>query len=233
MDADQRARLIAQGIDPEAHAAAEALKPQPLTAAAPQPSLADHLTALANLIAQNPTSPTDSASVSAAYRPIEQVYAAPEQPAAPQEAQLAAPAAPEVAESAAVVPGGATALSLFEETPAPEPVVPVNEIYAAPEAPVVAEALTVADEEDPELVALYKSSTPSPMSIQVGGDHYSKLAFQPLDFILANKIGFVEGNIIKYVVRWQDKGGVSDLQKAQDYLTKLIAHVEAQAASSS
>ena len=61
-----------------------------------------------------------------------------------------------------------------------------------------------------------------PFSKQVGGDHYKKLAFQPLDFIVANNMTFVEGNVVKYVTRWKHKGGVEDLKKARHYLDLLI-----------
>lgn len=57
--------------------------------------------------------------------------------------------------------------------------------------------------------------------IQIGGDHYKK-SIQPWDFIIANDLGFLEGNIIKYITRWKDKGGVEDLQKARHYIDKLI-----------
>lgn len=62
--------------------------------------------------------------------------------------------------------------------------------------------------------------------IQVAGDHYKSQQIQPWDFIAANKIGYFEGNVIKYVARWQVKGGVTDLKKAQHYLTKLIELTE-------
>ena len=57
---------------------------------------------------------------------------------------------------------------------------------------------------------------------QVGGAHYAIKAIQPWDFIIANNIGYLEGNIIKYISRWKDKGGIEDLKKAQHYLQKLI-----------
>lgn len=60
---------------------------------------------------------------------------------------------------------------------------------------------------------------------QVGGDHY-KTEIQPWDYIVANNIGYMEGNIIKYVSRWKEKGGVEDLKKAQHYLWKLIETAE-------
>lgn len=58
--------------------------------------------------------------------------------------------------------------------------------------------------------------------IQIGGDHYKEKTIQPWDFIAANQLGYFEGNIVKYVSRWQDKGGINDLKKARHYLDKLI-----------
>jgi hypothetical protein len=57
---------------------------------------------------------------------------------------------------------------------------------------------------------------------QVGGSHYKKYKIQPVEFIIKNNIGFVEGNIIKYVLRFKEKGGVQDLEKAKHYIELLI-----------
>jgi hypothetical protein len=57
---------------------------------------------------------------------------------------------------------------------------------------------------------------------QVGGKHYLKYKIQPVEFIIKNNIGFVEGNIIKYVLRFKEKGGVQDLLKAKHYIELLI-----------
>lgn len=57
---------------------------------------------------------------------------------------------------------------------------------------------------------------------QVAGKHYKQKPIQPWDYIAANGIGFFEGNVIKYVSRWKEKGGVEDLRKARHYLDKLI-----------
>ena len=57
---------------------------------------------------------------------------------------------------------------------------------------------------------------------QVGGSHYKQLVIQPWDFIVANEIPFLEGNAIKYLVRWREKGGLEDLRKARHYVDKLI-----------
>jgi len=58
--------------------------------------------------------------------------------------------------------------------------------------------------------------------VQVGGSHYKGKSIQPWDYIAANNLGYFEGNIVKYVSRWKDKGGVDDLKKARHYLDKLI-----------
>ena len=58
--------------------------------------------------------------------------------------------------------------------------------------------------------------------IQHGGDHYKKQPIQPWDYIAANELGYFEGNVVKYVSRWKDKGGVEDLRKARHYIEKLI-----------
>ena len=57
---------------------------------------------------------------------------------------------------------------------------------------------------------------------QVGGNHYKKYKIQPVEFIIKNNIGFCEGNIIKYVLRFKEKGGVKDLEKAKHYIELLI-----------
>lgn len=63
---------------------------------------------------------------------------------------------------------------------------------------------------------------PKANDIQHGGSHYKKKAIQLWDYIVANDIGFLDGNAIKYLTRWRDKGGVEDLKKARHYIDKLI-----------
>ena len=58
--------------------------------------------------------------------------------------------------------------------------------------------------------------------IQEGGSHYKDMPMQPWDYIISNKLGYLEGNIVKYVTRWQSKNGIEDLRKARHYLDKLI-----------
>jgi len=63
----------------------------------------------------------------------------------------------------------------------------------------------------------------TPLDRQVDGNHYTNMAIQPAEYILANELGFAEGNVVKYVSRWRNKGGVTDLEKAKHYLEMLIA----------
>ena len=53
-------------------------------------------------------------------------------------------------------------------------------------------------------------------------DHYSNLPMEPWDFIQQNKLDFFEGNVVKYICRWKNKGGVTDLRKAITYIEKII-----------
>ena len=54
-------------------------------------------------------------------------------------------------------------------------------------------------------------------------EHYcAGFQIEPLDYILKNGLDFLEGNIIKYISRYDMKGGVKDLNKAKFYLDKLI-----------
>ena len=57
---------------------------------------------------------------------------------------------------------------------------------------------------------------------QVAGDHYKSMAIQPAEFIHANGIGYLAGNVIKYVCRYKTKNGKQDLEKAIHYLELLL-----------
>jgi len=57
---------------------------------------------------------------------------------------------------------------------------------------------------------------------QVGGSHYKDFAIQPAEFIHRNGIGFMPGNVIKYVCRHKAKNGPQDLEKALHYLQLLM-----------
>jgi hypothetical protein len=71
---------------------------------------------------------------------------------------------------------------------------------------------------------------PSAMDRQVGGSHYKNSAIQPIAFIHANDLPFIEGNVVKYICRWRSKGGISDLEKVKHYVEMLIEMEQAKAA---
>lgn len=66
-------------------------------------------------------------------------------------------------------------------------------------------------------------STSDPYKVQVDGNHYKGLAIQPAHFCHVNNIGFLAGNVIKYVTRFKEKNGRKDLEKAKHYIDMLIA----------
>lgn len=57
---------------------------------------------------------------------------------------------------------------------------------------------------------------------QVGGSHYKNLKIQPIELLRPYEFGFCEGNIIKYVTRYKDKGGKKDLEKAIQYIDFIL-----------
>lgn len=59
---------------------------------------------------------------------------------------------------------------------------------------------------------------------QIGGSHY-KLPIQPAEFIHRNMLGYLEGNVIKYVTRHKAKGQAQDIRKAIHYC-KLILELQ-------
>lgn len=66
----------------------------------------------------------------------------------------------------------------------------------------------------------------STIKTQVGGNHYTKLAIQPMRYSMDNKLDACQHTIIKYVTRFRDKGGIQDLLKAQHVLDMLIEYEE-------
>lgn len=56
--------------------------------------------------------------------------------------------------------------------------------------------------------------------------HYARFAIQPIDFIEANGLDFLQASVLKYLVRFPFKNGVEDLHKARDMLNRLIKREE-------
>ena len=65
----------------------------------------------------------------------------------------------------------------------------------------------------------------SALDTQEGGSHYKSGAIQPIEYIPANGLGFIEGNIIKYATRHRDKNGAEDVRKIIHY-AKLLLELE-------
>lgn len=59
-------------------------------------------------------------------------------------------------------------------------------------------------------------------SMQVGGTHYQGYGYQPIELIENLNLSFAEGCILKYVIRFRDKGGKEDLLKALDYTRREL-----------
>ena len=68
-------------------------------------------------------------------------------------------------------------------------------------------------------------NAPSALDLQVAGNHYRSLAIQPVEYIIKNNLGFLEGNIIKYATRYREKGGAEDIRKIIHY-AQLILELE-------
>lgn len=62
----------------------------------------------------------------------------------------------------------------------------------------------------------------SALEKQTGGNHYKKCSIQPIEYIHANNLPFIEGNVVKYITRWRDKNGIEDLKKVIHYVELLI-----------
>ena len=56
---------------------------------------------------------------------------------------------------------------------------------------------------------------------QVGGKHYKNFNIQPIEFITANNLNFIQGCVIKYICRYNKKNGNEDLDKVIHYCELL------------
>ena len=63
---------------------------------------------------------------------------------------------------------------------------------------------------------------PNALDVQVGGSHYKDCAIQPIEYIHANKLGFAEGNVVKYITRHRQKHGADDVRKVIHYCQLLL-----------
>jgi len=56
----------------------------------------------------------------------------------------------------------------------------------------------------------------------ISPDYYKRGNIEVTDFIIDQSMSFLEGNIVKYLVRYKEKSRIEDLRKARWYLEKLI-----------
>ena len=75
---------------------------------------------------------------------------------------------------------------------------------------------------NPPIQRVLDSLKDTALATQVGGSHYKDMPIQPVEFITKNKIGFLEGCVIKRVCRWRAKDGLQDLRKAIHEIELLI-----------
>lgn len=60
-------------------------------------------------------------------------------------------------------------------------------------------------------------SNNDPLNKECGGNHYHQFIMQPIEFIVACKWNFIQGNIAKYLLRAKYKNGQEDIDKAVHY----------------
>lgn len=65
----------------------------------------------------------------------------------------------------------------------------------------------------------------SALDTQAGGNHYKNLAIQPVEYIQANGLDYLQGNVVKYITRHKTKNGAEDIKKAIHYC-QLILELE-------
>lgn len=67
--------------------------------------------------------------------------------------------------------------------------------------------------------------TASALDLQIAGSHYKSRKIQPVEYIHANNLNFLEGCIVKRITRWRDKPATSrfqDLEKIKHEVDLLI-----------
>ena len=62
---------------------------------------------------------------------------------------------------------------------------------------------------------------------QIAGQHY-RSSIQHWDYVVANGLDYFQGQITKYLTRWKQKNGITDLYKAQHFLEKYIEVIKAE-----
>ena len=90
---------------------------------------------------------------------------------------------------------------------------PISTITKYKEEPVVQKLEELADQ---------TVTAKTAFDTQIDGNHYIKLAIQPMEYSFKNNLNCLQHTIVKYVTRYKDKGGLADLQKARHCIDMLI-----------
>lgn len=69
-----------------------------------------------------------------------------------------------------------------------------------------------------------------PEEVNHPGHYGGDTTYEAIKVIEAWGLGFCDGNAVKYIRRWKDKGGLQDLEKALWYLQRFIAQERDKAA---
>ena len=56
----------------------------------------------------------------------------------------------------------------------------------------------------------------------INPNHYKQGNIETFEYILDQKMNYLEGNVVKYISRYKKKNGLEDLHKAKWYLERLI-----------
>ncbi len=67
-----------------------------------------------------------------------------------------------------------------------------------------------------------KQESATPLDTQVGGSHYKDMKIQPVEYIHANGMPYMDGNVVKYISRHRNKNGAEDVRKAIQYCQMIL-----------
>ena len=56
-------------------------------------------------------------------------------------------------------------------------------------------------------------------------NHYGDSEIDVIKFCQVNNLDFMQGNVIKYVFRYKNKNGLEDLEKAKEYIDRMIENL--------
>ena len=108
---------------------------------------------------------------------------------------------------------------------------PHNEEHGRLECTINENVLMHFTDKDPSAAYSFPSERTSPvitntaLNIQVGGGHYKDMKIQPIEYIHANNLSFLEGNVVKYITRHKTKNKAQDIRKVIHYC-ELILQLE-------